>query len=159
MKSDIGGFVDLIKKNSPVHASQVIFVINPRHLRTQHLDLLLSYALHKFFIGESILYNIRNINDRHSVMLRKMLQIIFSRHRSVIFDDFTNHTGGCQTGQFTEIHRSLCMPCPHQDATLFGDERKDMSGTHKVIRSSQRIGQFPDTVVSLRRRYTCRRDG
>ncbi len=156
VKSYIRCLMDLIKEDCFVDTADMILIADLRHLCAHYFDLFLVNPLHQFFIGESIGNDVGNINDWHLIFIGEEFQVIFSRHRSVIFDNFTDDAGRSQPCQPAKIHRAFCMPGTHQHPTLFGNQWKDVTRTHEILRSRKRICQFSDAIIPLCRRNTSR---
>jgi hypothetical protein len=102
-KSEVCLFVDLIFKGVQVKLAVLGWQLRGRHPVDDNFGALA--------IGNQV----RHSNQRHFVTAGEAMELRHARHCAVRIHDFTDHSGGTQTGQARQVHSRLGLPgsCQH----------------------------------------------
>ena len=67
-----------------------------------------------------------------------------AHHRAVVIDQFADRRDRLEGGETAQIDRRLGVARAHQDAAIFGDQRKDMAGPDEIGAAGIAVGERPD---------------
>src|SRR5271169_5850103 len=119
-ESDVYLFVDLI-----FEGMQIKVAVFSRKLRGRH-------PTDDRFGAHPIGDHIRNSYQRDAVAACEATEFRHSRHCAILVHDFTDYSGGTQTGHARQVHSCLSLPgsCKHSGSA--GTQWKDVAGTTQI---------------------------
>ena len=141
----------------------MVHLVEWRHIGIAHefadlgFDLELGDPGDKLFTRLAISDQIVDRDPLQRVLLGEASDLRTTHDRAVVIDQFADCRDGLNLRKTAEIDRRLGVPRAHQDAAIFGDQRKDMAGPNKICAAGIVVGERPDRCRAVVRRDARRR--